>query len=154
MRNRLSTVAALGVALVLIAGGTKVLAQQARMATAAHKGTFNYLRTAPKLMAQEAVDTTKLAGNWAYSLGPKTLFGLHLERDPARPDRLRGYVVVPEDFNCNSLNGTYLQFSNISAKSEQHPVASFDWKTIGKTALSSLETHPRPTAATAFQSTL
>ncbi len=47
MRNLLSTIAALGVALVLTASGTKVLAQQARMAVAAHKGTFNYLRTAP-----------------------------------------------------------------------------------------------------------
>jgi hypothetical protein len=79
-------------------------------------------------MAQEAVDTTKLAGNWSYSLGPKTLLGLHLERDPARPDHLRGYVVLPEDFNFNVLNGTLLQFSKISAKSEQHPVDSFDWK--------------------------
>jgi hypothetical protein len=86
------------------------------------------LCSAGSLWAQQAGDTTKLAGNWAYSLGPKTLFGLHLERDPARPDHLRGYVVSPEDFSFNVLNGTLLQFSKLSPKSEQQSVVSLDWK--------------------------
>jgi hypothetical protein len=90
--------------------------------------TLTALCSAGSLWAQQAEDTTKLAGNWAYSLGPKTLFGLHLERDPARPDHLRGYVVTPEDFSFNVLNGTLLQFSKLSPKSEQQSVASLDWK--------------------------
>ncbi len=89
---------------------------------------FTALCSTGSSMAQEAVNTTKLVGNWAYSLGPKVLFGLHLERDPAKPDRLRGYVVTPENFSVNSLNGTQPQFSQISAKSQQQPVASLDWK--------------------------
>ena len=83
---------------------------------------------AGSLTAQKDVDTTTLVGNWAYSLGPKTLFGLHLERDPIKPNQLHGYVMLPEDFNVNSQNGTRLQFSNISSKGEQHPVASFAWQ--------------------------
>lgn len=89
---------------------------------------LSVLYSASSLLAQKDVDTTPLVGNWAYSLGPKTLFGLHLERDSTRPNQLRGYVVVPEDFNLNSQNGTLLQFSKISVKSEQNPVASIDWK--------------------------
>ena len=86
------------------------------------------LYSAGSLRAQQAADTTKLVGNWAYSLGPKTLFGLHLERDPSRLDHLRGYVVSPENFSFNFLNGTLLQFSKVSTKSEQQSIASLQWK--------------------------
>ncbi len=80
------------------------------------------------LSAQESLNTSMLVGNWSYSLGPKALFGLHLERDPTKPDHLRGYVLTPKNFSVNSLNGTQLQFSQISAKSQQQAVASLDWK--------------------------
>jgi hypothetical protein len=60
-------------------------------------------------------------------LGPKTLFGLHLELDSAKPDQLQGYVMFPEHFNLNSVNGVLLQFSIISGKGERHPVASSNW---------------------------
>ena len=63
------------------------------------------------LSAQKAPDTSTLVGNWLYSLGPKALFGLHLERDAAKPEHLRGYIVTPENFSFNSMNGTLLQFS-------------------------------------------
>ena len=86
------------------------------------------LCSAGSLWAQQAGDTTKLVGNWAYNLGPKTLFGLHLERDPARLDHVQGYVLAPENFSFNFLNGTLLQFSKLSPKSEQQSVASLDWK--------------------------
>jgi len=79
------------------------------------------------LRAQNDVDATNLLGNWVYSLGPKTLFGLHLERNPAKPDKLQGYVMLPEDFNFNSVNGVLLTFSKISGKGERHPVASSSW---------------------------
>ncbi len=92
---------------------------------------LNFFCLAGLLQAQEAADTMNLVGNWTYSLGPKTLFGLHLEPDPAKPGHLRGYVLAPGDFNCNSQNGTLLQFSKISSKSEQNPVASFGWTNSG-----------------------
>ncbi len=79
------------------------------------------------LFAQKAGDLKALTGDWAYKLGPNVLFGLHLEPDPTKPNHLRGYVLTPDDCNINLLNGTLLQFSHISSKSQQGPVASLDW---------------------------
>jgi uncharacterized protein YgiM (DUF1202 family) len=48
MKNILPPVAALGLMTALsLVGSLSALAQQARMGVAAHKGTFNYLRTGP-----------------------------------------------------------------------------------------------------------
>lgn len=83
---------------------------------------------ARSLTAQRSIETSALAGNWAFNLGPNTLFGLHLESAVRRPDQLQGYLMLPEDFEVNSQNGTLIQFSKISGKGEQHPVVSFGWK--------------------------
>lgn len=94
--------------------------------------------------------TTELIGNWAYSLGSKTLFGLHLEDDPMKPGQLRGYVMTPKDFNINLYNGTLLQFSKIMTTSDQTAVVSLGWKDGALQLTDPHPTHGADSALTCF----
>jgi hypothetical protein len=71
--------------------------------------------------------TKELAGNWVYKLGTNALFALHLEPDPGDPGMWRGYLLHPEYFNLNFINGSMLQFSKITNRSQRDDLVSLGW---------------------------
>jgi hypothetical protein len=79
-------------------------------------------------IAQSEGAVKGLAGDWVYRLGPNALFALHLEPDPTRGNEARGYLLHPEHFNLNFINGTKLQFSKITNQSQRDALVSIDWQ--------------------------
>ena len=68
------------------------------------------------------------AGGWVYRLEPNALFALHLEPDPTHGNEAPGYLLHPEHFNLNFINGTKLQFSKITNQSQGDVLVSIDWQ--------------------------
>jgi hypothetical protein len=79
------------------------------------------------LVAQSETRSKELLGNWIYRLGPNALFALHLEPDPAAPQRIRGYLLHPEHFNLSTTNGVLLRFSGITNQSQRDSIVSLGW---------------------------
>jgi hypothetical protein len=80
------------------------------------------------VLAQSSEAAKDLAGNWVYRLGPNALFALHLETDPSDSGKIRGYLLHPEHFNLNFINGAMMQFSKIANQSQRDALVSNGWK--------------------------
>jgi len=64
------------------------------------------------------------SGTWVYKLGPKVMFGLHLEPSSVQGGSLHGYLLRPEHFSMQSPGGTIFHWSHITNTSIREPVIS------------------------------
>ena len=72
------------------------------------------------LSAQTNGDLKALVGGWTYRLGPRALFGLHLELSKDAGGGFQGYVITPEHYSMNIP----VRFSGIKGSDRNERVIS------------------------------